>query len=256
LARPSPAIIGSIALHAGVGALLIFALMQPKAPPAPVTLSVPVSIISDTETILAGPADNPSEELVTDDASTAPVEAQPTPQPTPTPPPPTPAPSPRPQQRPPQQQPQRPPTPQRQQQQQQRPPQQRQEPSLDLDELAGPARNSRNQGTRPRTGQQGQGSAPRAVGQGDLRAIGSQVNTIWNCDLPGAEQVVVRVIVTLDEGGRIVGSPRLDRPRSDAAYHAISDSVIRAFRAAAPFDMPAGYQQQELSFVFPASSYC
>ncbi|NBB53250.1 hypothetical protein GVN24_33750, partial [Rhizobium sp. CRIBSB] len=115
---------------------------------------------------------------------------------------------------------------------------------------------TRNQGTRPRTGQQGQGAAPRAIGQGDLRALGAQVRPIWNCDLPGAEQVVVRVFVRLDADGRIVGSPRLDRPRNDAAYRAISDSVVRGFRAAAPFDMPSGYQEQELSFVFPASNYC
>lgn len=243
MARPSPAIIGSIALHAGVGALLLFMMTRPQEPPRAVVASIPVSIISDTITVEAAPGENPTDEVVPE------TETAPPPPPTPETPPPTPRPTTTPTPRPPVT---RPP---------QRPPvtQPREEPTLNTEDLLSGKRRRAdrdNRRTAPPSGDRGQGSAPRAIGQGDLRALGAQVRPIWNCDLPGAEAVVVRVFVRLDEGGRIVGSPRLDRPRSDAAYRAISDSVLRGFRAAAPFDMPAGYQEQELSFVFPASQYC
>lgn len=240
--RPSPAIIGSIALHAGVGALMLYVLTQQPPEPKPIITSVPVSIISDTITVEAAPGENPTDEVV--------PETETAPPPTPETPPPTPRPTPTPTPRPPVT---RPPV--------TRPPvaQPREEPSLNTEDLlTGKRRRADrdNRRTAPPSGDRGQSTAPRAIGRGDLRALGAQVRPIWNCDLPGAEQVVVRVFVRLDAGGRIVGSPRLDRPRSDAAYRAISDSVLRGFRAAAPFDMPAGYEAQELSFVFPASEYC
>lgn len=244
MARPSPAIIGSIALHAGVGALMLYVLTKQPEEPRPVIASIPVSIISDTITVEAAPGENPTDEVVPE------TETAPPPPPTPeTPPPPTPRPTTTPTPRPPVTPPRQPP----------RPPttQPREEPTLNTEDLlTGKRRRADRDNRRPPSGDRGQGSAPRAIGQGDLRALGAQVRPIWNCDLPGAEAVVVRVFVRLDESGRIVGSPRLDRPRSDAAYRAISDSLLRGFRAAVPFDMPAGYQEQELSFVFPASQYC
>ena len=240
MARPSPAIIGSLALHAGVGALLFFVLTQQPPEPTPLVTSIPVSIISDTITVEAAPGENPTDEVVPETETAPPPAPQPVPPPTPRP---TPTPKttpPRPPQRPPVAQP-------------------REEPSLNTEDLLSGNRRraDRNNNRRlPPSGDRGQGTAPRAIGRGDLAALGAQVRPIWNCDLPGADQVVVRVLVRLDENGRIVGSPRLDRPRSDAAYRAISDSVLRGFRAAVPFDMPAGYEEQELSFVFPASQYC
>jgi len=89
LRRPSPAILGSIALHAGVVALA-FVSWSSKTPPRPLVNSVPVSIVSDIE-IAAAPADNPQEEPSPDDGATAPVESPPEPAP-PEPAPPTPTP--------------------------------------------------------------------------------------------------------------------------------------------------------------------
>lgn len=259
MARPSPAIIGSVALHLGVAALALFS--WPQKPPRPVTSAVPVSIVSEDVVIRAAPADNPSEELITEDAATSPppppVETPPTPTPTPTPTPrpaPTPtrpAPSPRPV--PPRTQPQPAPRPA-----QPTPTPRREEPSLDLNNLAGDRRNPGTRGNQRATGQQDSGTAPRAVGRADLQALGRQITPHWifNCDLPGADELEIRVIVRLSAEGRVVGTPRIQRPRSDAAFRAVSDSMLRAIRAAAPFDMPSGYQEQDIPFSFRTATQC
>lgn len=265
--RPSPAILGSIALHAGVVALAFVSWPRERDEPKPLVSSVPVSIVSDIE-IAAAPADNPQPEPSPDDASTAPVSApdeptppvpEPTPpQPAPTPPPPRPSPRPTPTPQrptPPRPSPPRPPekaqpTPPRPNPTPQRPALKREEPSLDLDALAGPTRPNNNRG-RPATGQQGAGSAPRAVGRGDLQALGGQIRPQLNCDIPGADSTVVRVTVRLNAQGRIVGSPRLQGSRNP-----IAERVLQAIQAAQPFDMPSGYEEQDLPFVFNTSTWC
>lgn len=236
------------------------ALFAPRSEPRPLVNAVPVSIVSETLIIEAAAADNPSEELVTEDATTAPVAPPPEPVPTePVPPTPTPtpartAPAPRPTPTP--TPPRTRPTPPRPAAPRPTPP--RREETLDLDALAGPARPATRPGTRPATGQQGRGSAPRAVGRGDLQALAAQITPHWNlnCDLPGADDLTIGVRVTLSESGRIVGSPRLTQSRADPVWRAASDGVVRAIRAAAPFDMPADYEQQEIPFSFRTATQC
>ena len=70
--RPSPAILGSIALHAGVVALAFVSFSQKAEEAPPLVNSVPVSIVSET-VIAAAAADNPQPEPSPDDAATAPV---------------------------------------------------------------------------------------------------------------------------------------------------------------------------------------
>ena len=315
--RPSPAILGSIALHAGVVALAFVSWPRKTEELTPLVASVPVSIVSE-ETVQAAAAENPQPEPSPDDAATAPVQQpdptpptpeptppQPTPTPprptppkptpTPTPPAPTPRPTPQPTPRPtptptpaprpaptppkPQPTPPRPtppaPTPPRP-----TPPAptpspptkapanprpapanpspapQRPEPGLDLNALAGPARPTNNAG-RPAAGQQGAGQASRATGQ-QLAALGSQVTPNWNlnCDLPGMDSLVIRVTVRLTADGQIVGSPRLEQPRTDATWRAASDAMLRALRATAPFDVPAGFTAQEVPFRFETARQC
>lgn len=240
MARPSPAIIGSIALHAGVGALLFFVLTQRPPEPTPLVTSIPVSIISDTITVEAAPGENPTDEVVPE------TETAPPPEPTPPPPAPRPTPIPNKTTTPP-----RPP----------RPPvtQPREEPSLNTEDLLSGSRRRADRNNRrnlPPSGDRGQADAPRAIGRGDLQTLGRQVRPTLNCNLPGADGLEVRVRVRLGEDGRIIGSPQLLRPRSDAAYRAVSDSVLRGVRAAAPFDMPAGYEEQDINFVFNTSTWC
>ncbi|MFN7111525.1 MAG: hypothetical protein ACK4M2_07795 [Brevundimonas sp.] len=271
--RPSPAILGSIALHAGVVALALVSFSHKADEPKPLVNSVPVTIVSET-VIEAAAADNPQPEPSPDDAATAPVSAPetptpPVPQPTPPPPTPTPAPprpTPRPTPTPPRPTPPRPspPTPEKARptpprptpSTPARPAPKRDEPSLDLDALAGPTRPTNNRG-RPATGQQGVGTASRATGP-QLAALAGQVNPHWNlnCDLPGMDAMTIRVTVRLTSDGQIVGSPRLEQPRNDATWRAASDAMLRALRAAAPFNVPTGFQAQEVPFRFETARKC
>ena len=132
----------------------------------------------------------------------------------------------------------------------------RAEPGLDLAALAGPPRNTNNPG-RPATGQTGAGTASRATGP-QLAALGAQVTPNWNlnCDLPGMDALVIRVTVRLTADGHIVGSPQLQEPRSDPTWRAASDAMLRALRATAPFNVPAGFQSQEVPFRFETARQC
>lgn len=319
-----PAILGSIALHAGVVALAFVTLKDEKPQELkPLVASVPVSIVSE-ETVQAAAANNPQPEASPEDGATAPPpEPEPTPptpappQPAPPPPPPPapmrpapqpprptplpPAPTPRPTPTPPRPTPPRPtppaptpprptpptptpprptpptptpprptpptPTPPRPAPATPTPPTKgaptpprptppRAEPGLDLAALAGPPRNTNNPG-RPATGQTGAGAASRATGP-QLAALGAQVTPNWNlnCDLPGMDSLVIRVTVRLTADGHIVGSPQLQEPRSDPTWRAASDAMLRALRATAPFNVPAGFQSQEVPFRFETARQC
>jgi hypothetical protein len=242
LERPGSSLAASVALHAAIVAGVIgFGLFGVEREPPPMVTAVPVSIVSDV-VIEAAPADNPSEELVTEDATTAPVAPPPEPvPPEPVPPAPTPtpvkkAPTPRPTPTPPP--PRTRPTPPRPQPP--RPP--RREETLDLDALAGPPRPATRPGTRPAAGQTGRGSAPQATGP-QITAIFNQVypNWILPCDIPGARDLRIQMDVTLDERGRITDGPTLIGARSDSVYRAAADGAVRALRQTAPFDVPDGF---------------
>lgn len=252
--RPSPAILGSIALHAGVIALA-FVTFDRRDELKPLVTAVPVTIVSDM-VIAAAPADNPAETPSEEDASTAPVpEAEPVPTP-PEPVPPVPTPKPTPTPRPAERTPPRTtPTPPRPTPP--RPAPRREEPTLDLDALAGAPRTTPNRGRTPATGQQGSGSASQATGP-QLAALGRQVTPYWNlnCDLPGMDDLTIRVRVNLDADGRVIGNPRLEQSRSDATWRAASDAMVRAVRAASPFDVPDGFGAQEVPFVFRTATQC
>ena len=261
--RPSPAILGSLALHAGVVALALVSWSSKVDEPKPLVNSVPVSIVSDIE-IAAAPADNPQAEPSPEDGATAPVETPPEPvppEPTPTPPaprptpvpprptprptPPIPAPRPtptptprptppRPAPAPPEKARPTPPAPAR-------PAPARPAPGLDLDALAGPPRPTPNRG-RPAAGQQGSGQASQATGP-QITAIFNQVypNWILPCDIPGADELRIQVDLTLSADGRITKGPTLVNPQSSAVYRAAADGALRALRQSAPFDVPAGF---------------
>jgi len=274
LRRPSPAILGSLALHAGVIALAFVTFSHKMdEDETPLVASVPVTIVSE-EVIQAAPADNPQPEPSPYDAATAPVQQpdpvpptpeptppQPQPRPTPTPPrptPPRPAPTPTPTPKPtptptpprptPRPQPPTPapptktqPTPRPATPAPARPAPQRTEPSLDLDALAGPTRPTNNRG-RPATGQQGAGAASQATGP-QITAIFNQVypNWILPCDIPGADQLRIQVELTLSADGRITRGPSLINAQSSNVYRAAADGALRALRQTAPFDVPQGF---------------
>jgi len=256
--RPGP-LLGSLVLHGLLVGVVLFP--WPKAERPPVLNAVPVTIVSDEITVAAAPADNPQPEPVLDDAATAPPPPEPEPEPptpAPTPPPLRPQPRPTPAPTPPPKKTETPPRPTPPRPEQPRPQPRREEPSLDLDALAGPRRPGPNTGTRAPTGQQGAGVASQAIGRSDLQALARQITPHWvlNCDLPVAAELEIRVYVRLSEQGRVVGVPRLDRPRTDATWRAAADGVLRAIQAAAPFDMPEGYEAQEIPFIFRTATQC
>ena len=230
--RPSPAIVGSLALHAGVVALALVSWSKPDEL-KPLVNSVPVSIVSDIE-IAAAPADNPQPEPSPEDGATAPVETPPEPvPPEPTPPPPRPTPpAPKPVPTPPAPRPTPAPA---------RPAPAKPAPGLDLDALAGPPRQTPNRG-RPAAGQQGTGQASQATGP-QITAIFNQVypNWILPCDIPGADELRIQVDLTLSADGRITRGPTLVNPQSSAVYRAAADGALRALRQTAPFDVPTGF---------------
>jgi len=267
--RP-PAIIGAILLHAGVAALFLLRWPQAEEDIVPMVSSVPVSIVSE-QVVEAAAADNPSEELVTEEAATAPVEAEvaPTP-PAPTPPTPTPAPrptpTPTPRPTPPRPTPPRPtpptPTPPRPTPPRPTTPTRpaatpRETPSLDLDSLAGPRRPAPTPGPRAATGQQGAGRAPQATGL-QLTAIFNQVYPNWTlpCDIPGANALRIEMEVTLSADGRITSGPTLRNARSDSVYRAAADGALRAIRQTAPFDVPQGFPGGAFRPVFVTERAC
>lgn len=283
--RPSPAIVGSLALHAGVVALALVSWSSKVDEPKPLVNSVPVSIVSDIE-IAAAPADNPQPEPSPEDGATAPVETPPepvppeptppppAPRPTPVPPrptppkptPPTPAPRPTPTPRP---TPPRPaptppaparptppaparPTPPAPA----RPAPAKPAPGLDLDALAGPPRVTPNRG-RPAAGQQGSGTASQATGP-QITAIFNQVypNWILPCDIPGADELRIQVDLTLSADGRITKGPTLVNPQSSAVYRAAADGALRALRQTAPFDVPTGFPGGQYRPTFNTERAC
>lgn len=264
--RPGPALIGSLLVHGGaIAAVLAAGLIAPKAELRPVVNAVPVSIVSDV-VIEAAAADNPSEELVTEDAATAPVAPPPEPAPPePTPPPPTPRPVPTPAPVPVKKTPPPPrptptpprPTPPRAQPTPARPTPSRREETLDLDALAGPPRPATRPGARPATGQQGRGGAPRATGP-QITAIFNQVypNWILPCDIPGARDLRIQMDVTLDDRGRITSGPTLIGARSDPVWRAAADGAVRAIRQSAPFDVPQGFEGGSFRPTFVTERAC
>jgi outer membrane biosynthesis protein TonB len=256
MANGAPSFLGSVLLHAGVIGLALIA--WPKEGPAPREMmgSVPVSIVSDV-TVLAAAPDNPADELITEDGSSspeAPAETLPDPVPE-TPPVPRPDPAPR---TTPRAEPERPRTPPRQPPstpRQPTPP--REEPGLNLGELSERPQRGTTSG-RPSTGDSGAGQAPRAMGRADLNSVGTQVTPNWNppCHLPGIEEVTLRVQVRMSEDGRLVGSPRVLNPRSDATGRAASDSILRAIRIPPRYRMPVGYEEQDFVLNFPLAQAC
>ena len=241
--RPGSSLLASIAVHAAVVLAVVgYGLLGFTRAPLDVESAVPVSIVSET-VVEAAAADNPDDELITEDAATAPVAPTPPepvpPEPTPAPPRPTPAPAPVKKATPPRPTPPRP-TPPRPTPPRPTPPPR--EPTLDLDSLAGPPRPGPRPGPRAPTGQTGAGAAPRATGP-QITAIFNQVypNWILPCDIPGADALRIQMDVTLDERGRITAGPTLIGARSDPVWRAAADSAVRAIRQTAPFEVPAGF---------------
>ena len=119
------------------------------------------------------------------------------------------------------------------------------EDSLDLGALAADRPNrSPNRGTTPPSGQQSSGAAGQTRGP-VINAMFEQVYPNWNvfitCDMEGGADLRIQMDVTLDPRGRITDGPTLVGAQSSQVYRASAAEAMRALRATAPFDVPAGF---------------
>lgn len=246
--RPGSALLASIVVHLVVvgGVVLALGLNPRERAPLPVTNSVPVSIISEM-VVPAGPADAPSDEP----AAEAPAEVAPPAPPEPTPPPPRPVPTPTP--RPPTKTTPPRPTPPRPTPPRPAPPR---EETLNLSELA-KRPNTRPPAQRPPSGERGNESAGRATGP-QIQNISGQISSRWDyqCDLPGARDLVVPVTMRIAPNGRVTDGPDFTSQGSGDAWRSAIDTMRRAIAAAQPFRLPEGWTEQTLSFRFRADVVC
>lgn len=255
--RLGPSLLVSFLLHAGLLALALIVWPRPERDLQ--SGAVPVTIVSDV-VAAAAPGPDPSLEPVETPATEpepepAPAEPEPTPAPpapAPTPTPPRPAP---PEKTPPAQRPA--PQSERPRPQPQRPqPPAREEPSLDLDAIAGSGRPTPAR-PRPAPGQSGQGQAPAATGP-QLNAIAGQIYEHWNlnCSVAGVDQLTIPIRLTLTSSGRISDGPVVHRQQPGPVFRAAAESALRAVRAAEPFDLPGDFATQELILNFNTERAC
>lgn len=244
----TPALAASALLHV---ALFAFALWRWPDEVRDLTLNaVPVTIVSDV--IAEAPEPAPA---IEEPAAEAPVEPEPVAPPEPEPvPPPTPQPTPPVKKT----QPQPTPPPKKQTQPQR--------PALDLDALSEdlsrqnprPAQKS-GQGTRQGTqGLSRQGAAEVSTGPA-LNGLRDKLVRLWNlnCDVPGADEVVVRVGFTLSESGRVIRGPEWLNRSSDEVAQASATRALAAVRRGEPYDdLPEGLYNQSLIVNFDAKTAC
>ena len=104
-----------------------------------------------------------------------------------------------------------------------------------------------------------QSARPAAPARPDaVPGIFSQVYANWRvpCETPGIGAVSVVLDITLAPDGRIVGEPRLVRPRDTPAYRAAAESALSALRESAPFNVPADFPGGEYRPTFRLDRVC
>lgn len=74
--------------------------------------------------------------------------------------------------------------------------------------------------------------------------------------MAGGDELDFRVLATVDAQGRLVGTPRVERPQSGPIFQTASEGAIRAIRLAAPFDVPNGFRTSVVPFRFNTSRAC
>ncbi len=257
----SPGLLGSIALHGAVAALIVFGLPWKAAKPITIGESVPVTIVTNGPTNV-----RPAEEAPVEQTAQTP---DPTPDATPQPPAPTPAPTPTPAAAPPKPttvpKPAPTPTPAK-------PTQAKKnddffaslEASIAKSKKAtgkptanaakGPARAETSVSARPALG------AATGLSAAALGRLQGEVQDRWNpnCEVEGGANVNVRVVFVIGPGGRVVGQPESPGTSSpDAVVKAASDRAIRALFAASPFAyLPSDLYGQKIALNFNAKQAC
>lgn len=259
----SPALLGSIALHGVVAALIAFGLPWKSSKPITIGESVPVTIVTNGPTNV-----RPAEEAPVEQTAQTP---EPTPEATPQPPAPTPAPTPTPAPAPPPK-----PTPAPKPAPTPTPAKPTPQKKNDNDFFAsleasiaktkkatgkptanapkGPARAETSVSARPALG------AATGLSASALGRLQGEVQDRWNpnCEVEGGANVNVRVVFVIGPGGRVVGQPKSPGTASpDPVVKAASDRAIRALFAASPFAyLPSDLYGKEIALNFNAKQAC
>lgn len=259
----SPGLVGSIALHGAVAALIAFGLPWKQAKPITIGESVPVTIVTNGPTNV-----RPAEEAPEEQTAQAP---DPVPEATPQPPAPTPAPTPTPAPAPPPK-----PTPTPKPAPTPTPAKPKETKKNDNDFFAsleasiakskkatgkptanapkGPARAETSVSARPAMG------AATGLSAAALGRLQGEVQDRWNpnCEVEGGANVSVRVVFVIGPGGRVVGQPESPGTSSpDPVVKAAADRAVRALFAASPFAyLPQDLYGQKIALNFNAKQAC
>lgn len=257
----SPAMVGSIALHGAVLALLLISWRFSHE--LKIGAVVPVTIVANApETNLKAAEQAPIEQQAQTEqpvAEAPPQAAPPPPQPLPTPPQPSPKPTPAPPK----------PAPAKAEKPTPKP-----EKSLDLDALMAsvskqvptkpqpPKPSSAAKGqARPETALQarpnlGAGNAAAAAQSGLVDELQRRWNP--NCQVQGGRDVVIKATFQLGAGGNVVGEVQTQVVRgAGGVAQAAADRAVSAVYAAAPFrNLPREYYGERISVNFIARDVC
>lgn len=257
----SPALLGSAALHLGVGILLLFSWQRTRD--LKIGTVVPVTIVSDAPAAELSPALE-APEVQTAQAETPVPEAAPTPLP----PAPTPAPTPKPE--PPKPAPVAPPKPALPKPAPSKP-EPKPEKSLDLDALAASvSKMAKASGAksspaakgppRPETAPQGRTGQGSAVAAAALSGFVDDLQRRWNpnCGVAGGRDVLVRATFQVGPSGQLMGGVATQASGATPPVNqAAATRAISAVQAAAPFrNLPREYYGQRVAVNFIAREAC
>lgn len=231
-----PALIGSVVLHVGIIALLVFEF--PRETSRLVLSAVPVEIISNEVHEAAPQPPAPETPSTPEPPQPTPTPTPPQPKPAPQPPKPQPAP-PKPVEKPtPAPKPTPKPTPQP------KPKPKPQSKSFDLsslaDSLGSPSYAKTAARAAPSYHRSGQGRDAVSTGP-DIDALKGQISGLWhpNCGAPGSDKIQVGVRLRLRSDGSVADGPHIDNPHpNDPAWTAAADRAAIAARAVRYRDLP------------------
>lgn len=240
-----PALIGSVILHVGVIALLVFEF--PRETSRLVLSAVPVEIVS-SETHEAAPQP-PAPETPATPEPPQPAPQPAPPQPKPQPKPPEPKPEPKPEPAPPKPvekpapapKPTPKPAPQKPAPQPPKPsPANKDFLSNLTDSLGSPS--YAKTAARPVAAAHRPGQGRDAVSTGpDIEALKGQISGLWhpNCGAPGADKIQVGVRLRLRSDGSVADGPHIENPHpNDPAWTAAADRAAIAAKAVRYRDLP------------------
>lgn len=259
----SPGLIGSIALHGAVAALIAFGLPWTSQKPITIGESVPVTIVTNGPTNV-----RPAEQAPEEQTAQAP---DPVPEATPQPPAPTPAPTPTPAPAPPPK-----PTPTPKPSPTPTPTKPTPAKKNDNDFFASleasiakskkatgkPTANAPKGSARAETSVSARPAMGAATGlsAAALGRLQGEVQDRWNpnCEVEGGANVTVRVVFVIGPGGRVVGKPESPGTSSpDPVVKAAADRAVRALFAASPFAyLPQDLYGQKIALNFNAKQAC